>query len=128
MTDTVWLLKFLKFCAVGFSGMLIDFGLTWTLKEKVRINQYIANSCGFMLAVVSNYVWNRLWTFGSHNDRITTEFLSFLIISLIGVGINNLILWALTDRFRLHFYFSKLCAIGVVTLWNFSMNLLVTFP
>jgi putative flippase GtrA len=127
MTQALWLVQFLKFCAVGCSGMLLDFGLTWTLKEKAGINKYVANTCGFMLAVVSNYVWNRLWTFGSRDDRLAAEFLSFFFIALVGVGLNNLILWLLTDRLRLHFYLSKLLAIGVVTLWNFTMNFLFTF-
>ena len=36
MIDRLIIIKFLKFCVVGFSGMLIDFGTTWLLKEKAR--------------------------------------------------------------------------------------------
>ncbi|MCL1932749.1 MAG: GtrA family protein, partial [Candidatus Azobacteroides sp.] len=63
MIDKLFFLKLLKFCVVGFSGMIIDFGTTWFLKEKIKINKYIANSCGFILAASSNYFWNRIWTF-----------------------------------------------------------------
>jgi len=38
--DKLLLFKFLKFCAVGLSGMAIDFGATWILKEKVKINRF----------------------------------------------------------------------------------------
>jgi putative flippase GtrA len=127
MIDRIFLLKFLKFCAVGFSGMLIDFGTTWLLKEKVRINKYIANSTGFILAATSNYIWNRLWTFQSENSQITFEYLSFIIISVIGLGINNLVIFIFSDKLKFNFYFSKLIAIGVVTIWNFIMNYLITF-
>ncbi|MDD2344640.1 MAG: GtrA family protein [Bacteroidales bacterium] len=43
------------------------------------------------------------------------------------MAINTLIIWLLTSKYKLNFYVSKLIAIGVVTLWNFSANLLITF-
>jgi putative flippase GtrA len=107
--------------------MIIDFGTTWLLKEKMKINRFIANSCGFVLAASSNYIWNRIWTFKSHNEQITTEFLSFLLISLLGLGLNNLVLWVLSDKLKQKFYLSKVFAIGTVTLWNFGMNFIFTF-
>ncbi len=127
MIDKIFLLKFIKFCAVGFSGMVIDFGTTWLLKEKARVNKYIANSAGFVLAATSNYIWNRLWTFQSENNQIAFEYLSFIIISVIGLGINNLVIFIFSDKLKFNFYFSKLIAIGVVTIWNFIMNYLITF-
>lgn len=127
MIDKLILWKFIKFCVIGFSGMLIDFGVTWLLKEKIRINKYIANSTGFILAATSNYIWNRFWTFHSENKQVVTEYLSFLLISIAGLGINNFVIYVLHGRLKLNFYFSKLIAIGVVTLWNFIMNYLITF-
>ena len=127
MMEKVLFLKFLKFCCVGFSGMIIDFGVTWILKEKARINRYISNTCGFILAASSNYLLNRIWTFESNNERVTVEYLMFFTVALAGLGINNLILWFLSDKMKLNFYLSKIFATGVVTLWNFGMNFLFTF-
>ena len=127
MIDRLIILKFLKFCVVGFSGMLIDFGTTWLLKEKARVNKYIANSTGFVLAATSNYIWNRIWTFHSSNDQIAVEYLSFILISVAGLGINNFIIFLLNDKLKFNFYLSKLIAIGVVTIWNFVMNFIITF-
>lgn len=127
MIDKLFVLKFLKFCFVGFSGLVIDFSITWLLKEKLRINKFIANSTGFILAATSNYIWNRFWTFQSESEHITTEYLSFIIISIAGLVINNLLIYFFTDKMRFNFYHSKLIAIGVVTLWNFIMNFLITF-
>jgi len=127
MIDRIFFLKFLKFCAVGFSGMLIDFSTTWLLKEKVRINKYIANSTGFILAATSNYIWNRLWTFQSEDSHIATEYFTFILISVAGLGINNFVIFLLNDKLKINFYLSKLIAIGVVTVWNFLMNFMITF-
>jgi putative flippase GtrA len=127
MIDNIFLLKFIKFCAVGFSGMVIDFGTTWLLKEKAGVNKYIANSTGFILAATSNYLWNRLWTFQSESNQIVVEYLSFIIIAVVGLGINNLVVFLFSDKLRFNFYVSKLIAVGVVTIWNFIMNYLITF-
>jgi putative flippase GtrA len=127
IADKVLLAKFIKFCLIGFSGMIIDFGITWLLKEKVRLNKYIANSSGFILAASSNYLWNRWWTFNSGNIHILAEYFSFLLISIAGLALNNFIIFILNDRVKIGFYFSKLIAVGAVTMWNFILNYLITF-
>lgn len=125
--DSLVLVKLFKFVTVGFSGLFIDFGVTYLLKEFLKVQKYIANAVGFMLAASSNYFLNRIWTFGSHNPDIAMEYGKFILVSAIGLGINTFILWLLVSKFKRKFYFSKLLAIGVVTLWNFSVNLLYTF-
>jgi putative flippase GtrA len=119
--------KFIKFGAVGFSGVFVDFGFTYVCKEWIKIPKYIANAIGFSIAASSNYLFNRWWTFQSHNPQVIMEYSQFLAISLIGLGINTLILWILVSKYKKHFYLSKLLAIGVVTVWNFLANYFITF-
>lgn len=119
--------KFLKFGVVGFSGVIVDFGFTFLFRNIIKINQYIANAIGFTLAASSNYILNRVWTFESNNPKILIEFSEFFIIALIGLGINSLILWLLVSKFKMRFYFAKVFAIGITTLWNFVANVLFTF-
>lgn len=119
--------KFLKFGIVGASGVIIDFGFTYLCKEIFKIQKYLANAIGFTIAASSNYVFNRIWTFHSLNPEIGLEYSKFLFISLIGLGINTLILWMLVSKFNKNFYVSKLFAIAVVTVWNFFVNLIFTF-
>jgi putative flippase GtrA len=127
MIEISFILKFLKFCVVGFSGMVIDFGITWLLKEKLKVNKYIANSCGFTLAASSNYVLNRVWTFESHHSQIFTEYFSFIGVSITGLLLNNLFVYVFSDKLKWNFYFAKFLAIIIVTLWNFGMNFIFTF-
>lgn len=120
-------LKILKFGVVGMSGMVIDFGSTYLCKEILKIHKYISNAIGFVLAASWNYAFNRIWTFESHNPHVAFEFFRFFIVSLIGLGLNTLILWFLVSKLKQHFYLSKLFAIAVVMVWNFVVNWLVTF-
>ena len=122
---TALIFKFFKFGVVGFGGMLIDFAITYVLKEKVKIHRYLANSIGFTVAASSNYIFNRIWTFHSHNPGIGSEYMKFMIVSAVGLGINNFFLYLFEKRFS--FYFSKLLAIGVTLIWNFGANYFITF-
>lgn len=123
--ELLW--KFLKFGVVGFSGVFVDFGITWFCKEILRLNKYIANSTGFLTAVVSNYIFNRIWTFESHDPSVMMQFSKFLVISVVGLALNNGIIYLLNERYRLNFYVAKLIATAVVTLWNFWANYTFTF-
>ncbi|HNY02130.1 MAG TPA: GtrA family protein [Bacteroidales bacterium] len=122
-----FLLKFIKFSLVGFSGVFVDFGTTFICKEILKIQKYISNTFGFILAATSNFFLNRIWTFRSTNPNIMMEFTRFFLIALIGLFINLLIIWAMTGKFKVNFYLSKVVATVVVTLWNFLINAYFTF-
>ncbi len=124
---TALFLKFLKFGLVGFSGLLLDFGITYYTKEKLHWNKYLANSLGFVIACTNNYLLNRLWTFRSVDPGIAVQFSKFLLISLGGLFLNNLILYLFTEKVKLNFYVAKFCAIVLVFFWNFFFNYLFTF-
>lgn len=119
--------KFIKFGLVGFSGLFVDFGITYLTKEKLNVPKYIANAIGFIVAASSNYFFNRVWTFQSKNPEVMVEFTEFFIISLIGLGLNTLLLWILVSKFKMNFYIAKVFAIALVTVWNFLANAFITF-
>lgn len=119
--------KFIKFGLVGVTGLIVDFGITWLLKEKLKLNKYVANSAGFMCAVLNNFVLNRIWTFESSDPGIALQFGKFLLVALIGLALNNGIIYLTSDRRGVPFYGAKLIATGIVMLWNFGANWLFTF-
>ncbi len=118
---------FIKFGIVGFSSFIIDFSITYLLKEKIKINKFLANTTGFLIAATFNFFMNRLWTFKSQELDVTAQFLKFMAIASVGLLINNGIIYLFNDKFRVNFYISKILAVIVVMFYNFSMNLLITF-
>jgi putative flippase GtrA len=119
--------QLIKFALVGITGMGLDFGTTWLLKERVKINKFVANACGFSIAVVNNFILNKYWTFDNQNPIATEQFFKFLVISIVGLGINSLLLFILLKKIKGNFYLVKLAVIGLVFFWNFSANYLYTF-
>ncbi len=119
--------QLLKFCLVGGSGVVVDFGVTCLCKEALRLNKYLANSLGFLCAATSNYLLNRIWTFRSTAPDIAQQYLRFLGIAVVGLLINNAVIYVLHGRMKFNFYLAKLFAIGTVTFWNFFMNYFFNF-
>ena len=131
------ILKFLKFGVVGASGAVIDFGLTALCKGILGIPELLSNAIGFTLAATSNYYLNRVWTWKSTSKDVGVEYAKFFFVSLLGLGLNTLIVLLLKDisivpRFvdTTHdwdFWIAKIIATAVVMVWNFIANNFFTF-
>ncbi|MEP6467278.1 MAG: GtrA family protein [Parafilimonas sp.] len=117
-----FLIKMAKFGVVGFIGMCVDFFVTWILKEKLRINKYVANSIGFTCAVVNNFYINLKWTFQVSGQNTNIYLIKFILISVVGLGLNNMFVYIFNERLSLNFYVSKALAVVCVFAWNFSAN------
>ena len=121
------IIKFLKFLLVGFSGMILDFSMTYFIKERLLLNKYFANSMGFSIAAISNFMLNKYYTFNSTNPEFLQEFYWFIAISIISLFIYNGVLWFGINKLNIKFYFSKMLGIFFITFWNFFAHLLITF-
>lgn len=124
--------KFLKFGIVGASGMVVHFAVLYLFREIAGLNSFVANTIGFITAATTNYILNRIWTFRSHEKQVGVEYLKFILVSIIGLGINNGTLWLggkMLPEWNLdwRFYVLWVFAVGVTTLWNFFGNMLFTF-
>ncbi len=119
--------KLLKFMLIGIGGTSIDFGITYLLKENVKLNKYIANSIGYVSAATSNYIFTRIWAFENANPDILTQYLIFVTISLIGLGLMNLFIWIFHEKFKMNFYVAKVVALLMVLVWTFSAHYTITF-
>jgi len=120
--------KVIRFGLIGASGMVLDYGVTFLCKEFWLLDKYIANIFGFAVAATSNYFLNRMWVFSNEARSHARQYTGFIGIALIGLALNSSIIWVLTDKiFFLNFYFSKFIAIGLVFIWNFSMNYFLNF-
>lgn len=125
--DREFIERILKFGTVGMISFIIDFGLTYFLKEKLKQNKFIANSTGFIISATVNFIINRHWTFSSTEHDLLVQFSKFLTIASFGLLLNTVIIYILNTKIRLNFYLSKLIAVFIVMFYNYSMQALFTF-
>ena len=128
------IVRFVKFGMVGTVGAVIDFGLYNLMYRVFGWPQLWANTFSVSVAILSNFTWNRLWTFPESRSRRKREQLpQFALINIIGLGINNLIVGGLTPVFAdfipdpWNDNLAKAIAIGVILFWNFGVNRLWTY-
>ena len=126
--------RFLKFAIVGAIGMVVDLGTLTFAREVLKLPLSLAVGVGFVLAVISNFTWNRLWTFPESRQRsVTRQLGQFLFINLIGLGLNEVIVLSLHPLFSrvTHdppaYLAAKVIAIGVVLFWNYGANRVWTY-
>jgi putative flippase GtrA len=115
-----------KFCAVGAVGYLINLAVYDALLHH-GLHYLVAATCSFLVAVTSNYVWNRLWTFRDQRGHVAVQGMRFLIVSLVALGANLAVLDVLISVATMGKLPAQAVAIVVVTPLNFIGNKLWSF-
>lgn len=121
--------KFLRFGVVGFSGVFVNMGVLYVLRHSLNLELTRSLIIAAELAIISNFLWNDLWTFGDiskrqpGNRQRLKRLLKFNVICLMGLIVNVLLVNLLFNVFGMNEYLANLIAIALVTLWNFWINL-----
>jgi putative flippase GtrA len=118
--------QFLKFAIVGASGTVVNFVVAHALQKSTSLSWFADFAIGFMVGGVSNYIFNRLWTFGSRRNPFV-EGLQFLTVSAIALLAGKLV-FVLAERNNFHhFTVTWLAATLSGTFVNFFINKYWTF-
>lgn len=112
--------QILKFGIVGVLATAIDFGLLILLTNGFGWDPVGAAALSFMVSLVFNYLVSMRYVF-SHREEISRrqEFIIFLILSLVGLGLNELIMASGVYWLHLNYLFTKVAATAFVMTWNF---------
>lgn len=140
MGDTNYFLKFLswqtfrryiRFGIVGASGVAVDMAVLFLLSDPkmLGLNLSLGKALAAEVALISNFVWNELWTFGDISAIDSRwcarfgRFIKFNLICLAGIALSILLLNLQVRLITMNVYASNFVAIIVVSFWNFGMNL-----
>ncbi|NJK68955.1 MAG: glycosyltransferase [Microcoleus sp. CSU_2_2] len=121
--------RFLRFGVVGFSGVFVDMGIFYLLRTLLDFGLTRSAMVSSEVAIISNFLWNDLWTFGDISKRQPGKrqrlkrLLKFNTICLMGLILNVLLVNLMFNVFGMNEYLAKLIAIATVTLWNFWINM-----
>lgn len=138
--------RFLKFAVVGAFGAVVDFGSFHLLMSIAGLAPEWAQAASFTLAITSNFIWNRLWTYpDSRSKPISNQLVTFFLVNLVGLAVRTPIFTSLEGPFRnlfegfsfipvwiltadrLGYTFALGVAVVVVMFWNFFINRVWTY-
>jgi putative flippase GtrA len=131
--------RFLKFLAVGVMGAVVDFGIMNLFSKVFGMILTWAGTISFICAIISNFIWNRYWTYPDSRSRpIARQLVMFFIVNVAGLVIRLPILHFLETPIRRLFEQLSLnlplspeflgknltlaIAVFIVMLWNFFVN------
>ena len=133
-------IRFGRFAVVGIIGAVVDFGTMNFLTRMLRFPIVLAGTISFIAAILSNFIWNRYWTYpDSRSKPLARQLLQFGIVSAVGLLIRVPLLWLLEPLLLKFFYWLPLhisflmpetlaqnvdlaIAVIVVMFWNFFVN------
>ncbi len=135
--------RFLRFAVVGLIGAVVDFGVANLLVYAFRVPLVIAGTISFIAAIISNFVWNRYWTYpDSRSKPLVKQFATFAVVSVTGLVIRVPLLKFLEppmirffNRLSLPVFspdflgknITLAIAVLVVMFWNFFVNRYITY-
>ena len=119
-------IRFLKFLAVGASGIIVNEGLLFLLKEFAGLALAVASPIAIEASIISNFLLNDTFTFRDRRTAGAGPFFGrlgkFNLVSLIGAAVNYSIFLLLTSVFGIHYLISNLFGIAVATMINYLVN------
>lgn len=112
--------QIMKFGVVGVIAFIIDFGVMVFLTEVFGIDPVISATASFTISVIFNYAASMRYVF-SHREGMSRrrEFAIFIVLSVLGLIINDVLMWAGTEVVSVDYRIVKIFATAVVMVWNF---------
>ncbi|MBM6779232.1 GtrA family protein [Collinsella tanakaei] len=112
--------QIMKFGVVGILATLLDYVVMIVLTEVFGVPPVASSTISFSISVVFNYLASMRYVF-SHREGMSRrrEFIIFLVLSIIGLGINAALMWVGTELAGIDYRIVKLFATAVVMVWNF---------
>ena len=123
--------RFLRFGAVGLSGVFVDMLILYLLSDPTTLALPLTRSkiLAGEIAIFNNFLWNDAWTFADVSiqqkgwkPRIK-RFIKFNVVCLAGLVLNVLVLNLVFNYLIPNRYIANFIAIAVATIWNFWVNL-----
>lgn len=119
-------IRFIKFGMVGVINTLVNWIIFFILNA-LGMYYILANIIAYILGTVNSYLWNTLWVF-KYKDKASTETtIKFIILNLIGLGLNTGILYVLVDLYNLNKFIGLVITTAIVMIINYIVNKLWVF-
>ncbi len=119
-TNRGLILQYCRFAAVGITSLMVDYGTMVFLTENTALGYFKACAFSYTLSVFVNYFLSMKYVFHGREDLSKMkEATIFFVLSLIGLFLNQVVMWITVDMFGVYYAAAKLLSTLIVTNYNF---------
>lgn len=128
MKNKALAIQLMRYAVVGGVAFVVDYGSLWLLTELAGLHHLVSAAIAFVLGLTCNYLISTAWVFGESKVKNRwLEFSAFALIGIVGLGLNELIIYLCTDICSLHYMLSKIISTALVFFWNFFARRFLLF-
>ncbi len=114
------LVQIFKFAIVGGVATIIDFAFLYFFREFCHFPVLVSNTLSFCISVIYNYIASVNWVFDVNKEKnAKKQFVIFIIFSVLGLLLNNFIMWITIDFLDIYYLLAKVIATVIVMIFNF---------
>ena len=112
--------QIVRFGIIGGLAFLIDYAVLFICKEWLGIHVLLSAGISFTVSVIFNYIASVKWVFDVDKEKDPKKnFILFIILSIVGLIITEIIMWFGTDILHIHYLIVKIVATAIVMVFNF---------
>ena len=114
------LMQIIRFAIVGGLAFLVDYIILIICKEVFKFDVLVSSFFGFSISVIFNYILSTKWVFViNKNNNSKRNFILFIIFSIIGLGLTELIMHIGCNIININYLIVKIIATLIVMIFNF---------
>ncbi len=122
------LIQLFRYTFVGGTAFVFDFGALYILTEYLDVYYLISAATAFLLGLTINYFLSIIWVFEKRSIKSKyMEFFIFTVIGIVGLLLNEIIIWFFTEIVNTHYLNSKIISTFLIYLWNFYARKFMLF-
>ena len=124
--DKLWnrYLQFIKFCIIGITNVAISYTVYYILLT-LGLNYLLASAIAYLIGILNGYIWSSKFVFNT--NKSINNMVKFFIVYISALFINLEIMYIFVDCYNMHKLIAPIFAIGIGTIYNYTLNKIWTF-
>ena len=118
---------FLGYVLIGGIATVVDMGILFLLTSVAGVYYLISSAISYLFGMITNYSLNKTYNFKNKIKKVMMQFGVFASVALVGLVINQIVLYVLVDFFNMHYLLAKIISVAIVMFYSFIGHDRITF-
>jgi len=118
---------FIRYVLLAGIATVIDFLVLYSLTEYAHVWYFISSALSYLCGMVTNFALNKIFNFANRSRKIIRQFSVFASVALVGLALNQLIIYLLVEHSGLWYIYAKFISVMIVMIYSFIGHKKLTF-